>query len=235
MSQILYRIGHFAGRHRWRMLAAWAVVAASAVMLNISFGGDPDESKMFGVGLALAIVFDVTLVRMVLVPAVMSLLGHRAWWLPSWLDRLVPRIDVEGSDLDSSGSDVEHDAATQLSSRHPSPDRVGRPCRRSTRTSAPASTSLNSTQRLLEVLMITETQKTNGEWRIAQRCRSSCSRWPPSSRRWLPSTSQSRRSPATPTPPRPSCPGSSTPTRSCSPPCCSSGARSATATVVGAL
>jgi RND superfamily putative drug exporter len=51
---------------------------------------------MFGVGLSLAILFDVTLVRMVLVPAVMSLLGHRAWWLPGWLDRLVPTIDLDG-------------------------------------------------------------------------------------------------------------------------------------------
>ena len=53
---------------------------------------------MFGVGLAVAVLLDVTLVRMVLVPAAMSLLGHRAWWLPAWLDRLLPTIDLEGSD-----------------------------------------------------------------------------------------------------------------------------------------
>ena len=51
---------------------------------------------MFGVGLAVAVLLDVTLVRMVLVPAAMSLLGHRAWWLPAWLDRRLPRIDLEG-------------------------------------------------------------------------------------------------------------------------------------------
>ena len=48
----------------------------------------------------LAILLDVTLVRMVLVPAAMSLLGHRAWWLPAWLDRLVPTIDLEGGEDD---------------------------------------------------------------------------------------------------------------------------------------
>ena len=55
-------------------------------------------TKMFGVGLAVAVLLDVTLVRMVLVPAAMSLLGHRAWWLPAWLDRLLPTIDLEGSE-----------------------------------------------------------------------------------------------------------------------------------------
>ena len=48
------------------------------------------------VGLAVAVLLDVTLVRMVLVPAAMSLLGHRAWWLPAWLERRLPRIDIEG-------------------------------------------------------------------------------------------------------------------------------------------
>ena len=55
-------------------------------------------TKMFGVGLAVAVLLDVTLIRMVLVPAAMSLLGHRAWWLPAWLDRILPTIDLEGGD-----------------------------------------------------------------------------------------------------------------------------------------
>ena len=60
---------------------------------------DPDvTTKMFGVGLSVAVLLDVTLVRMVLVPAAMSLLGHRAWWLPAWLDRVLPRIDLEGGE-----------------------------------------------------------------------------------------------------------------------------------------
>ena len=55
---------------------------------------------MFGVGLAVAVLLDVTLVRMVLVPAAMSLLGHRAWWLPTWLERRLPTIDLEGGSHD---------------------------------------------------------------------------------------------------------------------------------------
>ena len=49
-----------------------------------------------GVGLATAIFLDATIVRMVLVPATMELLGDKNWWLPKWLDRILPNIDVEG-------------------------------------------------------------------------------------------------------------------------------------------
>jgi RND superfamily putative drug exporter len=49
-----------------------------------------------GIGLATAVFVDATVVRMVLVPATMELLGDRNWWLPRWLDRLLPGIDVEG-------------------------------------------------------------------------------------------------------------------------------------------
>ena len=52
--------------------------------------------KMIGLGLAVAIALDATVVRMVLVPATMALLGKANWWLPGWLDRLLPRLDVEG-------------------------------------------------------------------------------------------------------------------------------------------
>jgi uncharacterized membrane protein YdfJ with MMPL/SSD domain len=51
---------------------------------------------MFGLGLAIAVLIDATIVRMVLVPATMELLGDRNWWLPRWLDRILPKIDVEG-------------------------------------------------------------------------------------------------------------------------------------------
>jgi RND superfamily putative drug exporter len=54
-------------------------------------------AKLFGIGLGVAVLLDVTLVRMVLVPAAMSLLGHRAWWLPRWLARVLPTIDLEGT------------------------------------------------------------------------------------------------------------------------------------------
>jgi putative drug exporter of the RND superfamily len=66
-----------------------SVFAAFILMSDVT-------AKMFGVGLSVAVLLDVTLVRMVLVPAAMSLLGHHAWWLPAWLDRALPVIDLEG-------------------------------------------------------------------------------------------------------------------------------------------
>jgi RND superfamily putative drug exporter len=56
--------------------------------------------KLFGTGLALAVLLDATLVRMLLVPATMELLGRRNWWLPGWLDRILPTLHVEGPALD---------------------------------------------------------------------------------------------------------------------------------------
>jgi RND superfamily putative drug exporter len=82
------------------------VITSAALIMIAVFGAfilmSDVTTKIFGVGLSIAILFDVTLVRMVLVPAVMSLLGHRAWWLPAWLDRLVPNIDLEGGAHDVS-------------------------------------------------------------------------------------------------------------------------------------
>ncbi len=52
--------------------------------------------KLMGAGLASAILLDATIVRLLLVPATMELLGDRNWWLPRWLDRILPDIDVEG-------------------------------------------------------------------------------------------------------------------------------------------
>ena len=56
-------------------------------------------SKMFGIGLTAAVLIDATIVRMVLVPATMELLGDRNWWLPGWLDRLLPHLHVEGHEV----------------------------------------------------------------------------------------------------------------------------------------
>ena len=52
--------------------------------------------KMMGIGLATAIFLDATIVRLVLVPGTMELLGDKNWWLPRWLDRILPNLDVEG-------------------------------------------------------------------------------------------------------------------------------------------
>jgi putative drug exporter of the RND superfamily len=78
---------------------ARVITSAALIMISVfaSFILDADvTTKMFGVGLAVAVFLDVTLIRMILVPAVMSLLGRRAWWLPTWLDRRLPVIDIEG-------------------------------------------------------------------------------------------------------------------------------------------
>ena len=58
--------------------------------------GDQRQLKLFGLGLAVAVAIDATVVRMLLVPATMELLGARNWWIPKWLDKLLPNIDVEG-------------------------------------------------------------------------------------------------------------------------------------------
>src|SRR6201991_400301 len=67
------------------------------VFISFVLSGDP-VVKEFGVGLAVAIAIDSTVVRCLLVPAVMVLLGKKAWWLPGWLDRIVPKISIEGEE-----------------------------------------------------------------------------------------------------------------------------------------
>ena len=77
---------------------ARVITAAAAIMVVVflAFLAAPDVFlKLFGIGLASAIFLDATLVRMVLVPAVMQLLGDRNWWIPNWLERILPRLDVE--------------------------------------------------------------------------------------------------------------------------------------------
>ncbi|BFU45811.1 MMPL family transporter [Krasilnikovia sp. MM14-A1004] len=81
-----------------RIITSAALIMA-AVFLSFAVAEDP-STKMFGLGLATAILVDATVVRMVLVPATMTLLGRANWWLPRWLDRLLPRgpVDVDGAD-----------------------------------------------------------------------------------------------------------------------------------------
>uniref|UniRef100_UPI00058E2863 MMPL family transporter n=1 Tax=Ilumatobacter nonamiensis TaxID=467093 RepID=UPI00058E2863 len=81
-------------------LATTARVITSAALIMISvfggfvFGSDP-TTKMFGLGLAVAIFIDATIVRIVLVPATMKLMGDANWWLPAWLDRILPTVDID--------------------------------------------------------------------------------------------------------------------------------------------
>jgi RND superfamily putative drug exporter len=96
------------------------VITAAALIMVTVFGsfvfGDERVIKEFGFGLAVAIFVDATIVRMLLVPATMELLGDANWWLPSWLDRILPNVHIEGEpDLD--------DELGQLLERDPS--RVG--------------------------------------------------------------------------------------------------------------
>ena len=84
-----------------RGLAATGRVITSGALIMVavfsSFVVNPSPFvKMIGLGLAVAIALDATVVRMVLVPATMALLGRANWWLPAWLDRLLPHLDVEG-------------------------------------------------------------------------------------------------------------------------------------------
>ncbi len=96
-----------------RGLSSSARVITSAALIMISvFGafvlGDDPNGKLFGVGLAAAVFLDATLVRMLLVPATMSLLGRANWWLPAWLDRILPHLDLEGTGTtDAPVADVE--------------------------------------------------------------------------------------------------------------------------------
>jgi RND superfamily putative drug exporter len=89
------------------------VVTAAAVIMIAVFSGFIGSSesmvKMIGFGLAAAVFFDAFVVRMALVPAVLALLGKRAWWLPKWLDRALPNVDVEGEGLRTEPKDADDD------------------------------------------------------------------------------------------------------------------------------
>ncbi|MDO8187384.1 MMPL family transporter [Conexibacter sp. JD483] len=79
------------------------VVTAAALIMGAVFSGfileDDAIIKSIGFALAFGILVDAFIVRMTLIPALMSLLGTRAWWLPRWLDRALPRVDIEGETL----------------------------------------------------------------------------------------------------------------------------------------
>ena len=96
---------------------ARVISAAAAIMVFVfgSFVLENDRTfKLFGVGLASAIFLDATVVRMLLVPATMELLGDKNWWLPRWLDRILPTINIEGSPDELSEIDDEPEADREL-------------------------------------------------------------------------------------------------------------------------
>ncbi|WP_045556215.1 MMPL family transporter [Streptomyces sp. FxanaA7] len=96
--------------------SARVVAAAAAIMMAVFagfIGSGESMIKMIGFGLAIAVFFDAFVVRMAIVPAVLALLGDKAWWLPKWLDRALPNVDVEGEGLrahdDAAGKRAEDD------------------------------------------------------------------------------------------------------------------------------
>jgi RND superfamily putative drug exporter len=91
------------------------VITAAALIMVFVFASFLLESnrtvKLFGTGLAVAVLLDATIVRMLLVPATMELLGDRNWWLPRWLERLLPTVHVEGHEAERDEDVVEQDEA----------------------------------------------------------------------------------------------------------------------------
>jgi putative drug exporter of the RND superfamily len=94
-----------AGNHRAvreGLAGTGRVITAAALIMVMVFGsfvlGDSRVLKLFGLGLAVAILLDALIVRTILVPALMHLLGRTNWWLPGWLDRILPRISIEGDE-----------------------------------------------------------------------------------------------------------------------------------------
>ena len=97
-------------------LAATArVITAAAAIMIVVFGSFLLETdrlvKLMGFGLALAVLLDATIVRMLLVPATMELLGDKNWWLPKWLDRLLPTLNVEGHIEDEQAPEPDREEA----------------------------------------------------------------------------------------------------------------------------
>ena len=79
------------------------MITAAALIMVFVFGsfvlnGDPTV-KQFGIGLAVAVILDATVVRCLLVPALMILMGKNNWYMPGWLERFVPRISIEGAEF----------------------------------------------------------------------------------------------------------------------------------------
>ena len=85
---------------------ARVITSAALIMISVFLGfvlGDDPVIKMMGLGLATAILIDATIVRIILVPATMKLMGDSNWWLPGWLDRILPEIDIDGESTLSMG------------------------------------------------------------------------------------------------------------------------------------
>ena len=99
---------------------ARVITAAAAIMVCVfaAFAlGDNRAIKVMGIGLATAVFIDATVVRVILVPATMELLGDKNWWFPKWLDRIIPKLNVEGYVADATTEVVEEPTPVTTGSR----------------------------------------------------------------------------------------------------------------------
>ena len=136
-------------------IASTARVITSAALIMVSvfmgfvLGSDP-TAKMLGLGLAVAVLVDATLVRLVLLPATMKLLGHANWWLPAWLDRLLPVVDVLGEARHPTGPGHSETLSVRetRSGRASEPTRMSATWARPTRMAATSSSSRPTRARL---------------------------------------------------------------------------------------
>jgi RND superfamily putative drug exporter len=102
------------------------VVAAALIMMAVFsgfIGADEAMIKMIGFGLAIAVLFDAFVVRLAIVPAAFALLGQKAWWIPRWLDRLLPKVDIEGEGL-ARRTAAAADGADAPAAERPADDRI---------------------------------------------------------------------------------------------------------------
>ncbi len=103
--------------------SARVVTAAAAIMISVFAAfilQDQPLIQSIGFALAVAVLFDAFIVRMTLIPAVMNLLGEKAWWLPKWLDKLLPNVDVEGESLTRAQTQAAAQAQTETDADEPS-------------------------------------------------------------------------------------------------------------------
>ncbi|WP_297082256.1 MMPL family transporter [uncultured Demequina sp.] len=100
-----------------------AVVTAAAIIMISVFGGFVFSHlamiRPMGFGLAIGVLLDAFVVRMVIVPAVMTLMGESAWWMPKWLDRILPNVDVEGAALEREHPTPTHEGAAHADDAPP--------------------------------------------------------------------------------------------------------------------
>jgi RND superfamily putative drug exporter len=98
------------------------VIAAAIIMISV-FGGfifsEMTMIKPVGFGLSIGVLLDAFVVRLVLIPSVMTLLGKSAWWLPKWLSKLIPNVDIEGEKLTQQHTHTREEQETVDSAKSP--------------------------------------------------------------------------------------------------------------------